>query len=77
MKKIYVHGRGLVDPATHDNNKFNLFGQLPGDPGKTLIANCKTMGELKVAKLDWAEAFAAEGIVLTVSSNKDALTVGN
>ena len=76
MTKIYVHGRGLVDPATHDNHKFNLFGQLPGGP-RTLVANCPSMGELKAAKLEWAEVFAGEGIVLTVSSNKEALTVGN
>jgi hypothetical protein len=76
MEKIFVHGKGLVDKSSANNEKFNLFGQLPGDANKTLIANVKTMSELKIAKAEWNDVFEKEGIVLTVGTNKEVATVG-
>lgn len=75
MEKIFVHGKGLVDKSSVNNEKFNLFGQLPGDVNKTLIANVKTMGELKMAKAEWSDVFEKDGIVLTVGTNKELVTI--
>jgi hypothetical protein len=75
MEKIFVHGKGLIDKSSVNNEKFNLFGQLPGDANKTLLANVKTMGELKAEKAEWTDVFEKDGIVLTVGTNKELSTV--
>jgi hypothetical protein len=70
MSKIYVHNRGIVDKSSHDNGKFALYGALPRQKTMILLTTGDNLGEIKLAKEEWADAFKAEGIILKASQNK-------